>query len=173
MKGILPVLMLLVPTPGCSGSLDEDLTQTLVLRPPRLEFESMADALQPSCGTLDCHGQASRNLRLFGERGLRLENTLREKGTESSTSTEEYDATYLSLVGLEPELLHVVIRDRGERPERLSLIRKARNTEVHKGGALMKRGDNLDRCMLTWITGRIRADICAQVTLTQRPTPRL
>lgn len=37
--------------------------------------KEVADALQPSCGTLDCHRQVTRNLRLFGARGLRLDPT--------------------------------------------------------------------------------------------------
>ena len=122
-----------------------------LLAPDRAGFEAVADAMQPHCGTLDCHGQVGRNLRLFGARGLRLDRG--GNPSDDSTTPGEYDATFWAVVGLEPELLTAVIRDAGAEPERLSLIRKARGHERHKGGALMQTGDDLDRCLLSWLTG--------------------
>src|SRR6267154_195476 len=60
---------------ACEGQIGGGSTadvQRELLAPPRANFERLADAMQPHCGTLDCHGQAGRNLRLFGGRGLRL-----------------------------------------------------------------------------------------------------
>jgi len=40
------------------------------------------------------------------------------------------------------------------------LIRKGRGTIRHKGGALMKPGDDLDECIVEWLEGEILADRC-------------
>ena len=68
-----PVIWLLaaVSLTSCVGQVGP--IGPLELRLPIREgFEGVADAMQPSCATLDCHGHPQRNLRLFGERGLRL-----------------------------------------------------------------------------------------------------
>jgi hypothetical protein len=141
--------------PACQGQISEPgggggVRQGL-LAPPRTNFEQVADAMQPHCGTLDCHGQVGRNMRLYGGRGLRLApgaNPL-----DGDTTQAEYDATFWSVVGLEPETMTVVIEDKGANPERLSLIRKARGHERHKGGTLMNVGDPLDQCLTAWLAG--------------------
>jgi hypothetical protein len=147
---------------GCVGQVGDGAAgggvQRELLAPPRAKFELVADALQPSCGTLDCHGQAGRNLRLFGGRGLRL-----AKGANplaGDTTPAEYDATFWSVVGLEPETMTDVLADHGADPERLSLIRKPRGHERHKGGTLMTVGDPLDSCLLSWLAGAVADAPC-------------
>ena len=170
---------------SCTGTIDDIDTlessrasdtgqphQTMALRaPPREGFQFVADALQPSCGTLDCHGRYERNLRLFGSRGLRIGEGL-TSGSGDTTDTE-YDASYWSVVGLEPEELGAVVRDGGARVERLSLIRKARDTEKHKGGSLMTAGDKLDRCIVDWLAGHVNQLSCEAITDEERPQPKL
>jgi hypothetical protein len=129
-----------------------------LLAPRRIGFESVADAMQPHCGTLDCHGEPGRNMRLFGSRGLRLLATANP--ADDATTPAEYDATFWSVVGLEPEILTEVIQDNGADPERLSLIRKARGHERHKGGTLMMAGDDLDSCLMSWLTGVVTEARC-------------
>ena len=126
--------------------------------PRRGGFEDVADAVQPSCGTLDCHGQATRNLRLFGGRGLRLDQA--DTSAVGPTTPAEYDASYWAVVALEPEVIAAVVQDGGRAPERLLLIRKARGTTRHKGGTLMSPGDNLDNCLTEWLKGSIAVDAC-------------
>jgi hypothetical protein len=141
--------------------------QLQLLAPTRTGFEQVADAMQPHCGTLDCHGQAGRNMRLFGSRGLRLApdgNPL-----DGDTTTAEYDATFWSVVGLEPETLTAVLQDKGADPERLSLIRKARGHERHKGGTLMAAGDPLDRCLISWLAGAIDQAACLTAAMYAAP----
>lgn len=135
--------------------------------PERVVFPVVADALQPSCGTLDCHGQRGRNLRLYGGRGLRLD--AHDNSADGPTTDAEYRASYLSLIGLEPEALDVVVRGGGVDPERLSFIRKARGSERHKGGTQMLPGDPLDRCVLTWLAGRVDKVSCNRVASAPRP----
>ena len=160
---------------GCTGSESagpvdarpvSDAERPL-LAPSRIGFETVANAMQPRCGTLDCHGQIGRNLRLFGSRGLRL--LAKDNPADNVTSAEEYDATYWSVIALEPEILTQVVRDGGQRPERLSLIRKARGVDLHKGAALMKPGDDLDNCLLTWLSGTLADAFCRAAAVYKNP----
>jgi hypothetical protein len=134
--------------------------------PDRTGFIEVADALQPGCGSLDCHGQRTRNLRLYGGRGLRLPGYTSDDAT---TTPAEYDASYRSLTALEPDALYAVLADGGRDPERLSLIRKARGTERHKGGVQMQVGDPLDRCIVSWLSGVTDVDSCRRVSRARRP----
>ena len=155
---------------SCSGQIvaPEPEAPATLATPTRAGFKGVADALQPTCGTLDCHGQVGRNLRLYGERGLRLAPL--DTSGEGATTDAEYEATYLSVTGLEPEIMSLVIEDKGARPDRLSLIRKARGDERHKGGSLMHAGDDLDRCLLSWLAGVVAAGNCQAVADAERPS---
>ncbi|MEA2698166.1 MAG: hypothetical protein QOI66_2437 [Myxococcales bacterium] len=158
---------------ACEGQILEpsngNRLQVELLAPTRLNFERVADAMQPHCGTLDCHGQIGRNLRLFGGRGLRLApNT---NPVDGDTTAVEYDATFWSVVGLEPEALTAVLTDNGADPERLSLIRKARGHERHKGGTLMNAGDNLDQCLNSWLTAQVLEAPCRAAAMYEPPVP--
>lgn len=136
--------------------------------PDRTTFPLVADALQPSCGTLDCHGQRGRNLRLYGGRGLRLDP--HGNAADEATTDAEYQASFRSLIGLEPEALDRVVSSGGGDPERLSLIRKARGTERHKGGVQMLPGDPLDRCLISWLSSLLNRESCVRVASAPRPS---
>jgi hypothetical protein len=151
---------------GAAGAFDEGGLRA----PPRPGFEAVADALQPTCGTLDCHGRSARNLRLYGGRGLRLDSD--DNAAERPTTRAEYDATYWSIVGLEPEVLTAVVSDGGDRPERLSLVRKGRGLDHHKGGQLSKPDDGYDRCLRSWLAGTIDESTCRGVADALRPVVR-
>jgi hypothetical protein len=127
--------------------------------PERDAFEIVAQVLERHCGSLDCHGSSYRNLRVYGNEGLRLETTDRPLSPECTTM-DEVEQDYDSLVGLEPEILTAVVVDKGARPERLTFIRKARGTEYHKGGALMKAGDGIDACLTSWLASQVNEDAC-------------
>jgi hypothetical protein len=157
-----------LPALGCYGETIEARPDDsrLLVAPPRATFEAVADALQVTCGTLDCHGQVGRNLRLYGARGLRLDP--RSTSAEGTTTAAEYEASYWSVVGLEPEALSVVVRQRSD-PMQLTLMRKARGTELHDGGSLMTAGDDLDRCLTSWLRGKVEVTACEEVSLAPRP----
>jgi hypothetical protein len=119
------------------------------------------------CATLDCHGQAGRNLRIYGYGGLRLAATETPQG--DPTTDAEYLASYDSLVGLEPEVLSKVVTLQAD-PNSLSMIRKARGIEHHKGGQQMQTGDALDRCIVLWLQNMADAKPCIEVAQAPHPS---
>jgi hypothetical protein len=126
----------------------------------------VGDALQLRCATLDCHGQVGRNLRIYGYGGLRLSAT--DSPIGNPTTALEYDASYDSLVGLEPEILSAVVSGQDD-PNQLSLMRKTRGIERHKGGQQAREGDALDRCLVLWLTAKYDATPCTAVV--DAPSP--
>lgn len=143
-------------TGACAGPENATVTPA---EPDRASFPPVEDLLVRRCGTLDCHGQVGRNLRLYGHEGLRLAPDASPNRT-GVTTTEEYDASYRSVVALEPEILGEVVASGGAAPERLTLVRKARGTEHHKGGTLMNAGDPEDLCLTSWLAGKTDAATC-------------
>jgi hypothetical protein len=133
--------------------------------PDEATFPPVADLLDHSCGTLDCHGTTARNLRLYGHEGLRLEAASRPS-SKPNTTPAEYDEDFLSIVGLEPELMSGVVTSGGAAPERLSLVRKARGTEHHKGGTIWNAGDERDVCLTSWLAGKTDVTACQHATST-------
>jgi len=93
---------------------------------------------------------------------------------DQTTTAAEIQANYLSASGLEPELTSEVVAalshadldgglDGGvvqSEVERLTLVRKARGTESHKGGAVFAIGSLEDRCLVSWFTGTIEQLSC-------------
>ncbi len=133
-------------TPNAKGYMQE----TEALHQPFIAGD-VAPAIGWSCGSLDCHGTVARNMRIFSQYGLRLGTTDTPGGMPITQS--EIDADFRSVSSLEPEIMNQVVADGGAHPERLTLIRKARGTEHHKGGTIMVPGDHLDTCLTTWLAG--------------------
>ncbi|HEX4514457.1 MAG TPA: hypothetical protein VH054_12995 [Polyangiaceae bacterium] len=146
---------------ACSFPSSTDTNAVTV--PDRATFPPVADLLGKRCGTLDCHGSAYRNLRVYGSLGLRLAPSDRPL-SKGQTTTDEYDADFESIVGLEPELMSDVVTAGGASPDRLTFVRKARGTEAHKGGSLMQAGDPEDACITSWLAGHTDAAGCAAAT---------
>lgn len=124
--------------------------------PPYEDFASVSTLLERRCGTLDCHGNAARPLRIYGQYGLRLkpadsdDDTLYSGNLERATTEIERESNYRSVCGLEPERTHRVVN--GEiTVEELTLVRKPRLTEKHKGGRIWNEGKPPDRCLVTWL----------------------
>jgi len=155
-------LWLLLALPACTGP---DGSARSFEVPPRDTFAPVGELLHARCGSLDCHGQVGRNLRIYGKNGLRLAAS-DVPGLDGGVTTDpELDANYASVVGLEPELLAQVTREGGAHPERLTLIRKARGEENHKGGTILAKGGLADRCLVGWLgTGNADATLCADGT---------
>lgn len=138
-----------------------------ILAPPRDQFPPVAAMMDHRCGSLDCHGQSTRNLVIWGCEGLRLDpndsglhpNCRKTGGTD--TTSAELDATYQSLVGLEPAVMSAVVAGKGVHPELLTFVRKARGDEAHKGGKLWSPGDQADQCVVTWLAGATDNTACA------------
>ena len=154
-----PILALLIVACTFPSSTATNLATT----PDRATFPPVADLLGKRCGTLDCHGSAYRNLRVYGSLGLRLAPTDRPLA-HGQTTPEEYDADFESIVGLEPELMTEVVTQGGVQPDRLTFVRKARGTEHHKGGSLMNAGDPEDNCITSWLAGQTDVAGCISAT---------
>jgi len=128
-------------------------------------FGPVSDFLDHRCGSLDCHGQIGRNLRIWGCEGMRLDPNDLPGICPQGTTPAEHQATFRSLVGLEPTVMSVVVEGHGAHPELLTFVRKARGTEAHKGGQLMMPGDPQDQCITDWLSGQ--DDQTIQSTCTQ------
>jgi hypothetical protein len=141
------------------------------------QWDPVSDLLDYRCGSLDCHGNMQRNLVIWGCNGLRLEppdagpdaSTFIVPGCRNAGGTNtvqaEYDATYRSLVGLEPTVMSTVVadamNDAGLHPELLTFIRKARGWDAHKGGQIWTAGDPSDTCVTSWLGGATSMTDCA------------
>ena len=149
--------------PACASAPDGN-ARIAIVAPSVASFPAVGAFLEQRCGTLDCHGQVGRSLRLYGFVGLRLDPADVPGGR--ATTPNEIEADYQSVVGLEPEILAAIVQDGGARPERLTLVRKARGTDHHKGGALITPGDAQDRCLTSWLAGAVDEGACASALMT-------
>jgi hypothetical protein len=201
----------LVLTASCLGATANATGDTACVpfdpTKPDDAFVIVSEVYERRCGTLDCHGQPSRPLRIYGNSGLRRPEP--DLGTEKCETDKDcppgpgrvckkgigcIDATindyaqyyagggvgttpserlenWMSICGLEPELFTIVFccsagKDRCQgfdyatlcaKPEnydveRLTLVRKARNREKHKGGLIWNKGQPGDACTTNWIT---------------------
>ena len=155
--------------PACGPNLEQQTAEQDVQlqAPSRNDFPPVSDALQLRCATLDCHGQVGRNLRIYGYGGLRLSAT--QSPLDFPTVDAEYQASYDSVVSLEPEALSQVVTLEAD-PNSLSMIRKPRGLEHHKGGQEMRAGDALDRCIVLWLQNKADAAPCTEVVEARRPS---
>lgn len=64
------------------------------------------------------------------------------------------------MVALEPTIYLQVIREGGQAPDRLTLMRKARNHENHKGNKPIIEGDQADVCLQSWLQGHVATQAC-------------
>jgi hypothetical protein len=132
-------------------------------------FRPFSSVMERRCGTLDCHGQTSRPLRIFGQYGLRrpepegspnVENYAEYySGGKEPTTLVELEDNYRSICALEPELVADVFAKKSS-PDVLTIVRKARLREKHKGGLLWNKGEAGDVCMTNWLTGNADLSQC-------------
>ena len=156
-----PIVALLIAIVACTFPSSTATTTATV--PDRASFQPVAVLMGKRCGTLDCHGSAYRNMRVYGSLGLRLAPTDRPL-SKGQTTSDEYDADFESIVGLEPEIMTEVVTSGGASPDRLTFVRKARGSEHHKGGSLMQAGDPEDACITSWLAGHTDVAGCAAAT---------
>jgi hypothetical protein len=138
--------------------------------PDRTSFPDVAQSMIAHCGTIDCHGTQYRNLRLYGNQGLRwlaTDQTLNPPCTTSAEVDQDFD----SVVGLEPEAMTAVVIGNGANPNLLTMVRKARGIEAHKGGTVMKVGDALDSCITSWLAGSTQTAECQDAGPPTVPPP--
>jgi hypothetical protein len=165
-KTVRPFALLLAValTAGCSGVQQEQIGIDAPSDSEQ-EFGPVGDYLEHRCGSLDCHGQVGRNLRIWGCEGMRLDPTdipscNRLLGGRPTTP-QEHQATYRSLVGLEPNVMSAVVEGHGQDPELLTFMRKATGLEAHAGGQLIAQGDDQYDCIVSWLAGNTDLAECA------------
>lgn len=150
---------------GCGTVPADDRIGVLAPNGSEEAFGPVGDLLTHRCGSLDCHGRPERNLRIFGCEGRRISSTdasicSRAQGGKKTTAAE-HEATYRSLVGLEPTVMSRVVAERGIDPSLLTFVRKARGTEAHIGGVLIVPGDDQDLCITSWLGGQTDLTACS------------
>lgn len=114
--------------------------------------------MEVRCGSLDCHGQLGRPLRLYSEWGLRQENNKDGTRTSGATTANERLANYRSVVGLEPESLAACYASQGAVRDFQLLLKplgKDNDGIRHKGGAVLRPSTNDPgwQCLYGWASG--------------------
>jgi hypothetical protein len=142
---------------GCSSPAPDARFTELV--PDTATFPYVGELLEHRCGELDCHGSVARNLRIYGDEGLRYSPRDRPC-VPRDTTAEEFTQDYDSVVGLQPEVMSQVIADHGAAPERLDLLAKPLGLEAHKGLTLITRGDPQYVCITSWLEGHTNEGAC-------------
>ncbi len=148
----------LVAVPACDTPDPTEITE--IDAPPYPEFvgqnlsatqAGVSRVLELRCGTLDCHGQVGRALRIYGEFGLRfVDGDAENQPGNGATTDTEYEANYQSVIGLQPEYTTLVYEGI-DPPEAMLLIRKPLQLERHKGGAVFVSGDDAYTCITSWL----------------------
>jgi len=148
-RRIFPALVLvLAACLGLGCTLPDPSATVVATCPSRASFTSVAPFLETGCGTIDCHGQPSRPLRIMGYNGLRLSPTDIPGG--NPTTVAEVDANWESVCGLQPELMTQV--EEGQAPAgELLLLMKPLGQTNHKGGTVIMPGDDGDTCLTSWL----------------------
>lgn len=149
------------------GSIPDNTRYTIVLAPDPGQFQAgVSRFFERRCGTLDCHGQVGRPLRIYGARGLRLSNDAGLRPTTGDTSIDEIASNYRSVVALQPEEMSRAVAASGQNfaLEKLLIIMKPLGLDnggfLHKGGSVISSGDDGYRCMATWIQGAADEKAC-------------
>jgi len=141
---------------SCAATPDPSSTVSL-LEPSYADFvgggtngSGVHTFLENQCGTLDCHGQVGRPLRLYSVDGLRAPNDAGlVSGAGAETSAELY-ANFLSVISLQPEEMNGVIEGLAP-PTQLLLLQKPMGLVSHKGGIRILSGDPMYTCLTTWL----------------------
>jgi hypothetical protein len=124
----------------------------------RAEFDFVNPVLLERCGSLDCHGDGHRNYRLYGFGGRRL--SAEDRPDAEVVRADEVDANYDATLALEPEITARIADGETEAIGELTLVRKARGAEAHDGGAPFTADGPGERCLVSWLAGRVDSAAC-------------
>lgn len=158
MRPVVLVSLLIAPIAACTIP-PTDSRSTPQALPDASTFPPVAQLLDVRCGSLDCHGTVARNMRLYGSAGLRWLASDRPLSPVCDRKAE-VDQDYESVVSLEPEVMGQVVASGGANPDALTMVRKARGIESHKGGKIWNEGDDSDTCLVSWLSGKADAGAC-------------
>jgi hypothetical protein len=136
---------------GCKQELSSGLEVTCPSR--QVYVEHVSEVMERRCGTLDCHGNDFRPMRILGRDGLRHQAERKRTG-EGVTTDAEKSSNYYAVCAIEPEKVSKVVSDPGGNAvNTLLLVRKGRGQEGHKGGKVFEPWDDADRCVVGWLRG--------------------
>lgn len=133
----------------------------------KIGFASVEPMLGRRCGSIACHGSRFRNLRLYGYGGTRLAAT--DNPEAPATTPLEIEGDYEAVMDLEPEVMRAFIDSGRKDPTTLTLLRKGRNAEAHKGGQRLAPGDPADVCLVSWLTATVDVAACATAAAERNP----
>lgn len=132
--------------------------------------------MERRCGSLDCHGQTGRPMRLYSVWGLRLDTGANGARDTSATTDKERLENYRAVVGLEPERLQEIFTTpQGTAPnfDNYQLLLKPLDIEGggvrHKGGPVLRQTTSDDGwvCLSGWVTNnadKVACDNAANIT---------
>jgi hypothetical protein len=144
---------------SCASVPDEN-RYTVILTPDAVQYQNgVSFFMERRCGTLDCHGQDGRPMRIYGARGLRLPNDGGLTPAHGDTTPAEQLANFRAVVGLQPEQMSRVVASGGQNPESLLLLQKPIGDQNgatgarHKGGSVISTGpsDPGYVCLTQWL----------------------
>ena len=140
---------------ACSFADPNDTTTPAL--PDRDQFKtSVSPFMEQRCGALDCHGALGRPLRLYSQNGLRYADLDSGKRDTSPTTPTELTKNYFAVVGLEPEDLGT---------DSALLLQKPLDISGggvrHKGGPVLRKGDEGYVCLASWLAGQVDVANCA------------
>ncbi len=138
-------------TSACSPPPKGELEREVSTRasPGSFRAAGVSRVFEKRCGSLDCHGNAARNMRIYSSQGLRLPNDAGLGPGAGDTTVDEITANYQSILTLEPEETNKVLL--GGDPYKLLVVKKPLELEKHKGGQTIRRGDDAERCIVSWL----------------------
>ena len=125
--------------------------------------------MERRCGTLDCHGQIGRPMRLYSVWGLRLEEGANGARNTGPTTDKEHIENYRAVVGIEPERLREIYNTPdGTAPsfDNYQLLLKPLDISGggirHKGGPVLRQTTSDDGwvCLSGWVTRNVDKAAC-------------
>jgi hypothetical protein len=151
---------------GCASTPDDGSSPSVaVVGLDRASYEAMVQpVVERRCGSLDCHGKLARGLRVYGENSLRLPNDAGLVVGGGKTTPAEAQATYASIVGLEPEKTSAFAAKSPRTSDdayELTLLSKPLERERHRGGISLRKGEPAEQCIRSWLLGAVDAAACS------------
>jgi hypothetical protein len=158
---LLPLAAIATMLGACSSSPDPAATVN-ANGPSVAQFQAAVGpayaVFERRCGSLDCHGNTARALRVYGRTGLRADNDAGIRPGTTPTTGDEIALTYRSIVGLEPEKIGQLAN--GLDPTQLLVLAKPLMLQFHEGGRQLMKGENAEVCIRTWLSGAADRTAC-------------
>lgn len=159
-------LLSVVLAMGCASTPDDGSSPSLAVTGlDRASYEALVQpVVERRCGSLDCHGKLPRGLRVYGENSLRLPNDAGLAVGNGKTTPAEAQATYASIVGLEPEKTSAFTAKSPRTSDEayaLVILSKPLERERHRGGISLRKGEPAEQCIRSWLLGVVDAAACS------------